>query len=318
MAALAGAVFTGCSNNEELMGTQQSALPEDGVIRIATQVNRLVTTRATTAYTGTTLGLYIKPTETASWDNTSDKYTYPNVVFSTTDGGTTWTQNEFTSMLWKGEDVNYVYYAYAPANPVAMDDKVTYDLSQQASQTEVKNDLLWASDENTASALVTNQKLNITFDHALCKVAVEIELGDEFYQNNVTDNPIQNVDISTTRISGSLNVLTGKLEADANATGTLAFAIADDGHTAGTATTHGTYTTPYIFYAPGSEQFTVTITTTNGRKFGYTHGESYDFVKGDQYLIKLKMGKDVLQLDGITVEDWQEAEMPNGGKLETE
>lgn len=320
MAALAAAVLAGCSNDDELAGTQQSKLPEDGVIRIATQVNQLAETRATgaTAYKGTTLGLYIKPTATTAWDNTQDKYTYPNVKFTTTDRGTTW-MPDFTSMLWKGEDVEYEYYAYAPADTKAdSDNKVAYDLSDQASKSEVQNDLLWASDKNKASALVTAQKLNITFDHALCKVAVELTLGDEFYQNGVVTNPVQDVSISTTRISGSMNVLDGTLTADANATGTLAFKTDDNGHTAGNATTDGTYTTPYLFYAPGSETFTVTINTTGSRTFVYTHSEAFTFAKGNRYLIKLKMGKDVLQLNEITVEEWKKGVAPNEGKIETE
>lgn len=320
MAALAAAVLAGCSNDEELAGTQQNVLPEDGVIRIATQVNQLAETRATgsTAYEGTTLGLYIKPTATTEWDNSKDKYAYPNVQFTTTDGGTTWTQTTFSTMLWKGEDVEYEYYAYAPADTKAVDDKVFYDLSDQLSKTEVQNDLLWTRNSGKASALVTAQKLNITFDHALCKVAVELTLGDEFYQNSVADNPVQDVSISTTRISGSMNVLDGTLTADADATGILTFSTDGYTHNAGNATTDGTYTTPYIFYAPGNETFTVTINTTGGRTFVYTHSEAFTFAKGNQYLIRLKMGKDVLQLNNITVEKWQDGVAPNGGKIETE
>lgn len=316
MAALAAAVLAGCSNDDEVAGVQQSKLPEDGVIRIATQVNQLAKTRAaeTTAYEGTTLGLYIKPTTTTAWDNTADKYAYPNVQFTTADGGATWTQADFPVMLWKGEEVDYVYYAYAPADTKAVNDKISYDLSKQADQTDVQNDLLWTSDTGKASELVTAQKLNITFGHALCKVAVEIALGDEFYQNGATANPVQEVNISTTRISGNMNVLTGELED--TTTGTLDFGTDGGKHTAGTATADGIYTTPYIFYAPGSEpSFTVTITATGGRTFVYTHPQAHEFEAGNQYLIKLKMGKDVLQLDAITAEEW---ETGTGGKLETE
>lgn len=321
MAAIAAAVLAGCSNDDEATGTQQNALPEDGVIRIATQVNGLVETRATTttAYAGTTLGLYIRPTATTVWDNTADKYTYPNVVFSTTDNGVTWTQDEYTPMLWKGDDVEYEYYAYAPADTKAdSDNKVYYDLSGQASKTEVENDLLWTSGSGVASSLVTDQKLALTFDHALCKVAVTIDLGDEFYQGNATANPIQAVNISSTRISGSMNVFDGTLTADDDAAGTLPFTVEDGTHTAGIATTNGTYTTPYIFYAPGDETFTVTITATGDRTFVYTHPMAYTFEKGNQYLIKLNMGKDVLQLGNVSVADWEPGTAPDDGKLETE
>ncbi len=318
LAVLAAAVLAGCSNDEEMAGTQQNVLPEDGVIRIATQVNQLVETRATDAYTGTKLGLYIRPTATTVWDNSADKYTYPNVQFTTADYGVTWEQTDFTPMLWKGDEVEYEYYAYAPADTKAVNDQVAYDLSKQDEQTEVQNDLLWASATGKASELVTNQKLGITFDHALCKVQVEITLGDEFYQNDVTANPIQDVNISSTRISGTMSVFDGELTADANATGTLDFSTADGKHTTGNATTDGIFTTPKIFYAPGEETFTVTITTTTDRTFVYTHSSAYNFEKGNQYLIKLKMGKDVVQLNNISVEDWQDGEVQNDGKLETE
>lgn len=190
----------------------------------------------------------------------------------------------------------------------------------------MQNDLLWASETDTASALLNGQKkLDIEFEHAFCKVAVEISLADEFYQNEVTINPIKGISISSSRVKGNLDVFKGNVYVnsenaeDANnpTAGSLSFTISDSEHTAGGTLTDGTYKSSEIFYAPGNENFKVEITTNNGgREYTYTHGSEYTFERGKRYIIKLKMGKDVVQMGGITATQWQDA--GNAGDLETE
>lgn len=321
--AACAAMLASCSNDEDF-APQHNALPEDGVIRISASVNQLVASRAeaeATPYAGNDLGLYIRPSDAGSWgyDATTNKYTYPNVKF--TKIGEEWSQNAYSPMLWKGSGVNYEYYAYAPYNESVTDGKIPFDLT-----TTNQTDLLWASETGTASALLNGQKkLDIEFEHAFCKVAVEISLADEFYQNEVTINPITYISISSSSIEGNLDVFNGNVYVNSENTedennptaGELSFAISDSEHTAGGTLTDGTYKSSEIFYAPGKENFEIKITTNSGnRTYTYTHGSEYTFERGNKYIIKLKMGKDVVQMDGITATMWQNA--GNAGNLETE
>lgn len=329
--AACATMLASCSNDEDF-APQQNALPEDGVIRVSASVNQLVASRAeaeakATPYAGKDLGLYIRPSDADSWENdeTNNKYAYPNVKFSKS--ADEWTQSTFSPMLWKGSGVNYEYYAYAPYNESATDGKIPFDLSGQESNTDEKNDLLWASETGTASELLNGQKeLNIEFEHAFCKVAVEISLADEFYQDEIKPNPITGISISSRCIKGNLDVFnkgnvyvnSEDAQDENNPTaGNLSFTISDSEHTPGGRLTDGTYKSSEIFYAPGNENFKVQITTTpGGRTYTYTHGSEYTFERGKRYIIKLKMGKDVVQMDGITATPWQNA--GNAGNLETE
>lgn len=284
--AACAAMLASCSNDEDF-APQQNALPEDGVIRISASVNQLVVSRADadvtySSYEGNDLGLYIRPSYVSSWEATN-KYTYPNVKFTKTEEE--WSQDTYSQMLWKGSDVNYEYYAYAPYNENVTDGKIPFKLT--ADQT----DLLWASKTGTASVLLNGQeKLNIEFEHAFCMVAVEISLADEFYQNGVIANPITGISISSSRVNGNIDVFTGDVT-DATS-GNLSFTISDSEHTEGGRLTDGTYKSSEIFYAPGKENFEVNITTNTGnRTYTYTHGSEYTFERGKKYIIKLKMGK---------------------------
>lgn len=322
--AACAAMLASCSNDEDF-APQQNALPEDGVIRVSASVNQLVASRAEAEaipYAGNDLGLYIRPSDADSWgyDATTNKYTYPNVKFTQTDKE--WSQDTYNPMLWKGSGVNYEYYAYAPYNVSATDGKIPFDLT-----TTNQTDLLWASKTGTASSLLNGQKeLNIEFEHAFCKVAVEISLADEFYQNEVKTNPITSISISSSSIKGNLDVFnkgnvyvnSENAQDENNPTaGNLSFTISDSEHTPGGRLTDGTYKSSEIFYAPGNENFKVQITTTPGdRTYTYTHDSEYTFERGKRYIIKLKMGKDVVQMDGITATMWQNA--GNAGNLETE
>lgn len=317
--------FTSCSDDEDF-APQHNALPEDGVIRVSASVNQLVASRANNEvipYAGEDLGLYIRPSNAGNWgyDATTNKYTYPNVKFTKT--GEEWSHDRNTPMLWKGSGVNYEYYAYAPycTKDDNTDGKIPFDLT-----TTNQTDLLWASETGTASTLLNGQKeLNIEFEHAFCKVAVEISLADEFYQNEVKTNPITSISISSSSIKGNLDVFKGNVYVNSEnaqdennpTAGNLSFTISDSEHTPGGRLTDGTYKSSEIFYAPGNENFKVQITTNpGGRIYTYTHGSEYTFERGKRYIIKLKMGKDVVQMDGITATMWQDA--GNAGNLETE
>lgn len=322
--AACAAMLASCSNDEDF-APQQNALPEGGVIRVSASVNQLLASRANnevTPYAGNDLGLYIRPSDAGSWgyDATTNKYTYPNVKFTQTDKE--WSQDTYTPMLWKGSGVNYEYYAYAPycTKDDNADGKIPFDLVNYS------KDLLWTSKTGTASSLLNGQKeLNIEFEHAFCKVAVEISLADEFYQNKVTANPITDISISSSSIKGNFDVFKGNVYVNSEnaqdennpVAGELSFVISDGEHTPGERLTDGTYKSSEIFYAPGNENFKVQITTTPGdRTYTYTHDSEYMFERGKRYIIKLKMGKDVVQMDGITATPWQNA--GNAGNLETE
>lgn len=311
-----------CSSDDEAVAIMPSTMPADSVIRITTNVNNLVATRATegaTNYTGDALGLYIKPTAaTSGWTNVptdpTNKYIYANITF--VKNGDDWTPDSagLGKMLWKGADVEYEYHAFAPADrgAAANGDSTLIDLTGQKDSIKtmkdsLKYDLLYATKTDIVSNLLVNGKLPIGLDHKMCKVKICLDsIGDEFYQDG-TDNPIDSIVITTSNIKIGMNVLTGEVTGK-GVSGELAYDMTKAHHTAGTKTTPGKFETTELFYPPVSEKFTIKIWTKDGRFFKYTHPQSFSFDSGKVYTITLKMGKDVIQGDaGISATAWQTA-----------
>lgn len=311
-----------CSSDDEAVAIMPSTMPADSVIRITTNVNNLVATRATegaTNYTGDALGLYIKPTAaTSGWTNVptdpTNKYIYANITF--VKNGDDWTPDSagLGKMLWKGADVEYEYHAFAPADrgAAANGDSTLIDLTGQKDSIKtaadsLKYDLLYASDTATVRDLLdSNGKLPIEFDHKMCKVKICLDsIGDEFYQGNTTANPIDSI-VITSKSKVLMSIESGAMFGRESCE--LAFDMNAAHHTAGTKTTPGKFETTELFYPPVSEKFTIKIWTKDGRFFKYTHPQSFSFDSGKVYTITLKMGKDVIQGDaGISATAWKPA-----------
>lgn len=114
LAVLAAAVLTGCSNDDELTGTQQSVLPDDNVIRLEAGVNNMQI-RAV-GYAGNGLaefGLFVENTDNSI-------YTFSNVCMKKDDSGTwaSYKSDKTTPwlMLWQNESTPVNVTAYAPYN----------------------------------------------------------------------------------------------------------------------------------------------------------------------------------------------------------
>lgn len=217
----------------------------------------------------------------------------------------------------------YEYYAYAPCETGADgENNIAFNLAGQEKLTSnagdsVKYDLLWVKGNGTPNEFLVDGKLPITFNHKLCKVKVNLKISDEFYHNN-TDNPIDSVNITTSVVNGKFDALTGEIKKTSNDS-ILKFNRTAVEHIVETSAANGTYTTSDIFYAPGDWKFTVYIYTKDGRTYRYVHINNYTFEAGNIYTINLKMGKEVIQMGDISVEDWKDANLSDeDSKLETE
>lgn len=310
-----------CSSDEEAATIPQGSLPADSVIRITTNVNNLVATRANDAktYEGDSLGLYIKPQAAAGWTNVPGdaykKYIYANITFLKKGGEWLPDSAGLGKMLWKGETEKYEYHAFAPADRGAAGDEHSTFINLAGQKDFIKTaadslkyDLLYATKTDYVSNLLDSDgKLPVDFNHMMCKVKVILDsIGDEFYQNNNTINPIESIAITTSNSTVGMNIESGVVTGD-GVPCELAFDMNAATHTAGATTAPGKFETTELFYPPLSEKFTIKIWTKDGRLFKYTHPEQFSFESGYIYTITLKMGKDVVQGNaGISIGEWLE------------
>ena len=205
--ALGAALFASCSNQEELA---TGSYPSDNLIRVTAGVNNDMT-RSDEAATALT-----KDFSLTVVNNTNDKYSYANEIFSL-NGGTEWTcsnkllwQNLTTPVeivaLYPATDANTFSGVYSKENKSY--GTITYGVNSDQSKADEADDLLLYHNASFKPEKdLKNGKLNIQFNHAFCRVDIEVTIGSEFNAtNSLAENPIQGISVGGTKIAADINL----------------------------------------------------------------------------------------------------------------
>lgn len=204
--ALGAALFASCSNEEELA---TGSFPSDNLIRVTAGVNNDMT-RSDEAVTPTSLTQNFSLTVV---NNTNDKYSYANEIFSL--NGTEWSCGK--NLLWQNLSTPVEIVALYPATAAntfsgvySKEDKsygtITYGVnSDQSTAAEANDLLLYHNDNFKPEKDLENGKLDIQFNHAFCRVDIEVIIGTEFNASTgLAANPIQRIRIEGTKISAEI------------------------------------------------------------------------------------------------------------------
>ena len=204
--ALGAALFASCSNQEELA---TGSYPSDNLIRVTAGVNNDMT-RGDEAATALN-----KDFSLTVVNNTNDKYSYANEIFSL-NGGTEWTCSN--KLLWQNLTTPVEIVALYPATDASTftgvyskENKsygtITYSVNSDQSTDNDANDLLLY---HNASFVPENNlkdgKLNILFNHAFCQVDIEVTIGKEFNASTgLAANPIQGIRVEGTKTTAEIS-----------------------------------------------------------------------------------------------------------------
>lgn len=208
--ALGAALFASCSNQEELA---TGSYPSDNLIRVTAGVNNDMT-RSDEAVTPTSL---TKDFSLTVVNNNNDKFSYANEIFSLK-GGTEWRCDN--KLLWQNLTTPVEIVALYPAtaantfsgvyskenNTVGT---ITYSVNPDQSKSTADDDANDLLLYHNASYVPENDrkdgKLDIQFNHAFCRVDIEVIIGSEF---NATDglaaNPIQRIRVEGTKTTAEI------------------------------------------------------------------------------------------------------------------
>ena len=204
--ALGAALFASCSNEEELA---TGSYPSDNLIRVTAGVNNDMTRgdEATTALT--------KDFSLTVVNNTNDKYSYANEIFSL--NGTEWSCSN--KLLWQNLTTPVEIVALYPATKDNTFDGVyskenksygtiTYGVNSDQSTAAEANDLLIYHNANFVPENdLKAEKLDIQFNHAFCRIDIEVTIGTEFNATNgLAANPIQGISVGGTQIAADINL----------------------------------------------------------------------------------------------------------------
>lgn len=286
--ALGAALFASCSNEEELA---TGSYPSDNLIRVTAGVNNDMTRgdEATTALT--------KNFSLTVVNNTNDKYSYANEIFSL-NGGTEWTCTN--KLLWQNLSTPVEIVALYPATAAntfsgvySKENKsygtITYGVnSDQSTADDAKNDLLLYHNANyVPEKNLKDGKLDIQFNHAFCRVDIEVTIGTEFNAiDGLAANPIKGISVGGTKIAAEIGFASEALT------------FTPTGNAASITPTQGTFTPAASSTAKAVARYscivipqTATLKVllhTSDREYEWT-GKQMTLESGKQYTLKLNM-----------------------------
>lgn len=320
--AMAAAMFTSCSNEDEL---SQSNYPSDNIIRITAGVNNAKTRADETGVTQLEKPLSLTVVNNNNNAEMAKKYTYVNKVFSKDDNGV-WDCKE--TLLWQNDETSVDIVAFAPAQEGKFDgvyaegsiQPITYSVAKDQTTADDKNDLLYYYSKGfVPKDKLEDKKLNIEMNHAFCMIDIVVTLGTEFNKPDILEaSPITEVTLGGTKIDANVDV-----------TGTTDIVTATSAAATDITTTKGSFTKATnaevnaisnfscitIPQNVAANTFKVSLKTA-GKRYEWTSAEPVLLQSGYRYTLKLSMGNDVVLLkDAITASTWTEVA---GGSLETD
>lgn len=205
--ALGAALFASCSNQEELA---TGSYPSDNLIRVTAGVNNDMTRGDEATATALTKNFSLTVV-----NQTNDKYSYANEIFSL--NGTEWScgkkllwQNLTTPVeivaLYPATDANTFSGVYSKENKSY--GTITYGVNSDQSTAAEADDLLLYHNANFVPKNdLKEEKLDIQFNHAFCRVDIEVTIGSEFNASTgLAANPIQGIRVEGTKISADIGL----------------------------------------------------------------------------------------------------------------
>lgn len=285
--ALGAALFASCSNEEELA---TGSYPSDNLIRVTAGVNNDMTrgNEVTTALN--------KDFSLTVVNQKNDKYSYANEIFSL-NGGTEWTctnkllwQNLSTPVeivaLYPAADANTFSGVYSKENKSY--GTITYGVNSDQSTAAEANDLLLY---HNASFVPKNdlkeEKLDIQFNHAFCRVDIEVTIGSEFNASNgLAVNPIKGIRVEGTQIAADINLASASPTITAKGDATSITPTQGNFIPAASATNQAVARYSCIVI-PQTADLNIVLHTSD-REFEWT-GKQMTLESGKQYTLQLNM-----------------------------
>lgn len=287
--ALGAALFASCSNEEELA---TGSYPNDNLIRVTAGVNNDMT-RGDEAATALNKNFSLTVV-----NNNNDKYSYANEIFSLS-SGTEWTcsnkllwQNLTTPVkivaLYPATDANTFSGVYSKENNTI--GTITYGVKSDQSKADEANDLLLYHNANFKPERdLQDGKLDIQFNHAFCRVDIEVTIGSEFdATNGLAENPIQGIRVEGTKIAADINLASASPTITAKGDAASITPTQGDFTPAASATEQAVARYSCIVI-PQTADLNIVLHTSD-REFEWT-GKQMKLESGEQYTLQLNMTK---------------------------
>lgn len=284
ISVLAAILLAACSGNDD--PSAEGNFPKDQKVRVATQLAELQTKAGPTTYTGKDLSLSIDYGTGHPLTNTHVKWTTPN-------NGITWMPE--TQMLWQDAYTPVKLYAFAPHTEHASDiTAIPFSVAKDQSGELTSSDLVLYHNREFIPGIGLNEQsaINLELRHRLSKLVVSLTYGSQWDNNPPA---ISKVTINEILTDVLLDATTGGITAVPNTKSSIvAFAST------------AAYEAILVPQKVEPDTKFITIETAAGNIYNYTVSspEGITFEADKQYNITLRVGKDKVELGGITKADW--------------
>lgn len=294
-------LMVACSNHEE---TEVNNFPDDGIVRISTNVNELNTRGFHTTDDLNEFGISIS-------NSKNSYYSYDNIKV-TGSNATEWTTESV--MLWQNSTQPVDIIAYTPYMTGALNGTLEAGVQAVQTQEDKSSDVLLSVQKDfvPGNGLNSDKKLEIPFSHAFSKLVISITLGTEFNANgkNISStNPISNLAISGTVIKGicdltadapTFEAKTGEKATDIIPYETGYTPPADDN-------VHGiaTYECILVPQQIAANKLRISF-SINGTEYTWTSEQAALLEPGTSYNLPLTAGNEVIIANKLTIGPWHD------------
>ena len=288
LTALGAALFASCSNEEELT---RGSYSNDNIIRVTAGVNNMTRGNEVTTALNKDFSLTVV-------NNTNNNFSYANEVFSL-NGGNEWSSTN--KLLWENLATPVEIVALYPAKDAntfaGVFSKesntygtISYGVNPDQSTRDDANDLLlYHNTSFVPNNDLEDGKLDIEFNHAFCRVDIEITIGTEF---NATDglaaNPIQGIRVEGTKTTADISFASAKTTFTPTGNATSITPTTDDFTPAANATDQAVAKYSCIVI-PQTATLKVVLHTSD-MEFEWTDTQK-ELESGKQYTLQLNLKK---------------------------
>ena len=275
IAAAALLLLAGCAKDPALL--------DAGSITVEASIGAMTKVSAASGFeAGDQIAVY-------AWTGSADAVPATLVVdgvVNTFDGGA-WTPA--SAMYWKTASDAHYFLAVSPVHTVSdfTADPYTLDLADYTA-----SDLLFAA--NLGGVKSGDGAVKLAFRHAMAKLVVNLSFRSQF-----DGTPDVSAVTLSAKTKASVNYLTQAVSATGDAASVSLPA----------ATANGSYSA-ILVPQDGVRKVTVTIA---GKDYVYTAGEDIPLASGQVTTLNLTVGRDKIELSGVSVSDWTAGSALPGG-----
>ncbi len=284
--ALAALLAAGCSNNEDT--------PSEAAKYITVNPSIGQMTRVATDADGSQRFVNGDEITVYAWLGTATEQS-KMVVNGITNryDGTTWTAE--MPMLWEDQTSGHYFLGIHPACTVGSFTEEPFTLTEAGD-----NDLLVA--RKTDAVTADSNPVSLVFNHIMAKLVVNLNFRNQFGSDDLGKVSVK----ALVKTEATVNFLEGTVAPADDATQkdwTMTAATAANG-----------YAQSYQTIVIPQSGFREIVVTIGGSDYTYTHSTDIKLESGKYTTVNLIVGRDRIELGDVTVNDWQQGEVIDGGE----